>query len=796
MKEAFRKLHESHPKELRGLVYHCLQLDKKLLLRSDILHELACYCRGDEGCRLLELEPERVIGTIQEAAIVDGTIFLAVRPAIATWQYYQLEVDLMTLTPISPRAFLKAKESFVVTPEEAGEPLLELDLEPFEQDLPKMERPRSIGRGVQFLNRQLAGRLFVQHGRGAELLFDFLTRHQYRGRQLMLNGIIADPAGLKSALREAIRFLEGQPGDTPLDELQEKLVGLGFEAGWGRTARGIAEMMNLLSDLMEAPDAAMLEDFLSRIPMIFSLAILTPHGFFGQSNVLGKPDTGGQVVYILDQVRALEKELTDSLREQGLEGIDPHIIVITRLIPEAEGTQCNVPHERVHGTRHAEIIRVPFRRENGEVVPQWISRFKIWPYLERFARDVRSEILGRLGGRPDFIVGNYSDGNLVASMLAHTMGVTQCNIAHALEKTKYLYSDLYWKEHEEEHRFGCQITADLIAMNTADFIITSTYQEIAGTEDTLGQYESYGSFSLPGLYRVLSGVDPYNPKFNIVSPGADPEVFYSHKAESTVPQEMADDVADLIHGSARPDALGVLDDKDKPMLFAMSRLDHIKNMSGLLDWYGSSPELQERANLLLVGGQFDPAQSGDEEERGQIELMHELLSRHGLQGKVRWVVMQADKIKVGEFYRQVARHRGAFVQPARFEAFGLTVIEAMTSGLPVFATLYGGPLEIIVDGESGYHIDPNDGPAAAARMSDFFARCADDPDLWERISEGAMRRVEEHYTWKRYARRMLSLSRIYGFWKYMTKIEHADTRAYISMFYHLMYKRLAEQVPT
>jgi hypothetical protein len=43
--------------------------------------------------------------------------------------------------------------------------------------------------------------------------------------------------------------------------------------------------------------------------MIFSIAILSPHGWFGQANVLGRPDTGGQVVYILDQVRALEEEM-------------------------------------------------------------------------------------------------------------------------------------------------------------------------------------------------------------------------------------------------------------------------------------------------------------------------------------------------------------------------------------------------------------------------------------------------------------------------------------------------------
>lgn len=57
----------------------------------------------------------------------------------------------------------------------------------------------------------------------------------------------------------------------------------------------------------------------------------------------------------------------------------------------------------------------------------------------------------------------------------------QCNIAHALEKTKYPDSDIFWKKFEEKYHFSCQFTADLLAMNNADFIITSTYQEIAGT---------------------------------------------------------------------------------------------------------------------------------------------------------------------------------------------------------------------------------------------------------------------------------------------------------------------------
>jgi sucrose synthase len=81
-----------------------------------------------------------------------------------------------------------------------------------------------------------------------------------------------------------------------------------------------------------------------------------------------------------------------------------------------------------------------------------------------------------------------------------------------------------------------------------------------------------------------------------------------------------------------------------------------------------------------------------------------------------------------------------------FEAFGLTVIEAMSSGLPTFATCFGGPLEIIENGISGFHIDPNHGDQAAALMAEFFVRSKQDPSYWEQISQGSLKRVQKRYT--------------------------------------------------
>jgi sucrose synthase len=528
--------------------------------------------------------------------------------------------------------------------------------------------------------------------------------------------------------------------------------------------------------------------------MIFSIVILSPHGYFGQSNVLGLPDTGGQVVYILDQTRALEKEMHRRLDEQGVD-IEPKIIVVTRLIPEARGTTCDQKIERIMGTRDALILRVPFRKEDGEVVPHWISRFEVWPFLERFATEAEKEVLAELGGRPALLIGNYSDGNLVASLMSRSLQVTQCNIAHALEKTKYLWSDLYWRENDDRYHFACQFTADLIAMNTADFIITSTYQEIAGTAESVGQYESYSSFTMPGLYRVVNGINVFDPKFNVVSPGADPDVYFPFSDEARRLQGLHDELNALVFGDGETSpARGHFAEHEKPILFTMARLDRIKNLTGLVDWYGCSPRLRELANLLVVGGDLDPDRSNDHEEREQIQRMHDLIDSHRLEEHMRWVGFQSERNLVGELYRFVADTRGAFVQPALFEAYGLTVIEAMSSGLPTFATRYGGPSEIIEDGVSGFHIDPNHGDEAAESIADFLEKSAKNPKHWKRLSEGALARIEERYTWNLYGRRMMMLARIYGFWKFVTNLEREETRRYLEMFYGLQYRRLSEKI--
>jgi UDP-glucose:(heptosyl)LPS alpha-1,3-glucosyltransferase len=93
----------------------------------------------------------------------------------------------------------------------------------------------------------------------------------------------------------------------------------------------------------------------------------------------------------------------------------------------------------------------------------------------------------------------------------------------------------------------------------------------------------------------------------------------------------------------------------------------------------------------------------------------------------------------------------AFVFPTYYESFALVCMEAMASGLPLFATRVGGIEDYLADGLNGYFIerDPDD---IAARLRPVLA----DPALRERLGRHA-RATAETYAWPHIARQYVDL---------------------------------------
>jgi glycosyltransferase involved in cell wall biosynthesis len=68
------------------------------------------------------------------------------------------------------------------------------------------------------------------------------------------------------------------------------------------------------------------------------------------------------------------------------------------------------------------------------------------------------------------------------------------------------------------------------------------------------------------------------------------------------------------------------------------------------------------------------------------------------------------------------RRATLLVHPARWEGFGLGVLEAMLAGLPVVASRVSSLPELVVEGETGLLVPPDDEQALAAAIVDALAR--------------------------------------------------------------------------
>lgn len=86
------------------------------------------------------------------------------------------------------------------------------------------------------------------------------------------------------------------------------------------------------------------------------------------------------------------------------------------------------------------------------------------------------------------------------------------------------------------------------------------------------------------------------------------------------------------------------------------------------------------------------------------------------------------------------------------ELFGLALVEAMACGTPVIASDAASLPEIVEPEANGLLVPPNRPEA----IREAILRLRDDPALWQRLSAGARRTVEEKFTWEKVVDRCLA----------------------------------------
>jgi colanic acid/amylovoran biosynthesis glycosyltransferase len=165
---------------------------------------------------------------------------------------------------------------------------------------------------------------------------------------------------------------------------------------------------------------------------------------------------------------------------------------------------------------------------------------------------------------------------------------------------------------------------------------------------------------------------------------------------------------------------------ERLVLLTVARLHPVK---GLANGIRALRTLLRRRPDLLV--EYRLVGEGPQEKE-----LRELVGSEGLDAQVAFLgPLPADCVAAQ--YRQAH----LFVLPSLAEGLPVAVQEAMASELPVVASAVGGVPELVVDGETGRLVPPNDVEALADALEWLIERS----DAWQRMGRCARRRVAERY---------------------------------------------------
>ncbi|MCG8607217.1 HAD-IIB family hydrolase, partial [bacterium] len=438
------------------------------------------------------------------------------------------------------------------------------------------------------------------------------------------------------------------------------------------------------------------------------IQLFSVHGLVRGANLeMGRDaDTGGQVKYVIELASALGEH-------KAVRKVD----LFTRLIRDKTvSPDYSQPVEEI--SSKVRIVRI--QCGGGK----YIRKELLWPHLDEYV-DKTLKFVKDEGDLPDIVHGHYPDAGYVALELATFWGVPFVYTAHSLGRVKKAdleEASVAPEEINKKFRIDHRIQVEEEIIGRADLIVASTNQEV---KKQYGRYQTKPA-----------------GKFRVIPPGIDLHrffPFYDEPAEESEEREQVKEAQFYMQRELERFLLNL----EKPLIFAVSRPDRRKNIQGLIRAYGQDKELQAIANLAIFAGiRKDIATMNGNEQEVLTELLL-LMDKFDLYGKLAIPKRHHVENEIPELYRIVARSGGVFVNPAFKENFGLTLIEAAASGLPIVATDDGGPRDIIKNCKNGVLIDVNNCEA----IGKAIRRILVDPDIWKEYSQNGLKGVREHYSW-------------------------------------------------
>ncbi len=207
---------------------------------------------------------------------------------------------------------------------------------------------------------------------------------------------------------------------------------------------------------------------------------------------------------------------------------------------------------------------------------------------------------------------------------------------------------------------------------------------------------------LPGLGRRLLGLSSRLATATVAISAAVAGVVGAGDAEGVEIVPQAVDLRRFSPGPADPTIRQSLTaDADAPLVGIVGRIDPMKGIDVLLRAMAQLAGPAVEARLVVVGS---PGLDSGEYERSVRADADRLLG-----DRARFVGPTAD-------VPGVLRCLDVLVNASSAEPFGLTVLEAQASGVPVVAAASGGIVDFVRDGENGLLVPPDDAMALARAL--------------------------------------------------------------------------------
>ncbi len=164
---------------------------------------------------------------------------------------------------------------------------------------------------------------------------------------------------------------------------------------------------------------------------------------------------------------------------------------------------------------------------------------------------------------------------------------------------------------------------------------------------------------------------------------------------------------------------------DGKVVLYVSRMSYRKGPHVLLNAFS---QIEEAALVMVGSGEMLPFL------RAQAKFLR-------IEDRVKFVGYVKNEV-----LPEIFRMADVFVLPSiTAEAFGIVILEAMASGLPVVATDVGGIPEIVMESESGLLVPPGN----ELELRNAIQKLLLDDKLRERLGSNGRKAVEERYSWNR-----------------------------------------------